>query len=205
MFVGREKIGHESGPRQSTLVSNPLSSHKEITYRVGTSLSKGRLIEETRYRNERHYSVLYRLRSHLMKELEINDTPYGLRVMATDHPVNKSVGKCPEDISTRKLDQLVGVHESIWMGGSPDWTALQLHLGRLRKDRFKYDGVENNNNNNNKKEKGKKEGKTQQHPIRHNKMLPKNPFANPYITNLLLKALLLGSSRKLVMGRFFQK
>ena len=143
MFVGREKIGHESGPRQST----PLSSHKEITYRVGTSLSKGRLIEETRYRNKRHYSVLYRLRSHLMKELEINDTPYGLRVMATDHPVNKSVGKCPEDISTRKLDQLVGVHESIWMGGSPDWTALQLHLGRMRKDRFKSDGVENNDNN----------------------------------------------------------
>lgn len=121
-----------------------------------------------------------------MKELEINDTPYGLRVMATDHPVNKSVGKCPEDISTGKLDQLVGVHESIWMGGSPDWTALQLHLGRLRKDRFKYDGVENKiNNNNKKKRKERKKEKTQQHPIRHDEMLQKIPFGNPYITNLL--------------------
>ena len=130
---------------------------------MGSSLSKegggggGALNRGTRcWNNGRHYSVLYRLRSHLMKELEINDTPYGLRVIATDHPVNKSVGKCPEDISTRKLDQLVGVHESIWMGGSPDWTALQLHLGRLRKARFKYDGVKNNNNKKKRKERKKK-------------------------------------------------
>lgn len=67
-----------------------------------------------------------------MKELEINDTPYGLRVMATDHPTNKSVGSCPKDISTSDLEKLVAQYESIWMGGSPDWTALQIHLGRKR-------------------------------------------------------------------------
>ena len=76
-------------------------------------------------------SAVFRLRSHLIKELEINDTPYGLRVMTTDHPTNKSVGSCPKDISTNKLNQLVALHESIWMGSSPDWTALQIHLGGL--------------------------------------------------------------------------
>ena len=44
-----------------------------------------------------------------MKELEINDTPYGLRVMATDYPTNKSVGSCPKDISTKKLNELVAL------------------------------------------------------------------------------------------------
>ena len=72
------------------------------------------------------------------KELEINDTPYGLRVMATDLPVNKSVGSCPKDISTRELENLVGQHESIWMGGNPDWAALQIHLGRVRNDQLLY-------------------------------------------------------------------
>lgn len=70
-----------------------------------------------------------RIISHLNKELEINDTPYGLRVMATDIPVNKSVGSCPKDISTSELENLVGRHESIWMGGNPDWATLQIHLG----------------------------------------------------------------------------
>lgn len=67
-----------------------------------------------------------------MKELEINDTPYGLRAMATDHPTNKSVGSCPKDISTAKLNNRVALHESIWIGSSPDWTALQIHLGKIR-------------------------------------------------------------------------
>lgn len=67
-----------------------------------------------------------------MKELEINDTPYGLRVMATDHPINKSVGSCPKDISTDELNRRVALYESIWIGGSPDWTALQIHLGKKR-------------------------------------------------------------------------
>ena len=66
-----------------------------------------------------------------MKELEINDKPYGLRVMATDHPTNNSVGSCPKDISAKTLNELVALHESIWMGASPDWTTLQLHLGQL--------------------------------------------------------------------------
>ena len=61
----------------------------------------------------------------------MNDTPYGLRVMTTDHPTNKSVGSCPKDISTNELNQLLALHESIWMGSSPDWTALQIHLGGL--------------------------------------------------------------------------
>ena len=64
-----------------------------------------------------------------MKELEINDTPYGLRVMATDHPTDKSVGY--QDISAKKLNELVALHESIWMGASLDWTTLQVHLGQL--------------------------------------------------------------------------
>lgn len=84
--------------------------------------------------NNRYYSTVSRLRSHLKKELEMNDTPYGLRVMATDHPTNKSVGFCPKDITTYKLNELVALYESIWMGASPDWTTLQIHLGRLKKD-----------------------------------------------------------------------
>ena len=72
------------------------------------------------------------------KELEINDTPYGLRVMATDIPVNKSVGSCPKDISTSELENLVGQHESIWMGGNPDWAALQIHLGTVRNYQLLY-------------------------------------------------------------------
>ena len=67
-----------------------------------------------------------------MKELEINDTPYGLRVMATDHPTNKSVGSCPNDISTAQLNKRVALRESIWIGSSPDWTTLQIHLGKIR-------------------------------------------------------------------------
>ena len=74
---------------------------------------------------------MYRLRFHLMKELEINETPYGLRVMATDHPANKNVGLCPKNISTKKLNELAALHESIWMDASPEWTTLQLHLGKL--------------------------------------------------------------------------
>ena len=70
------------------------------------------------------------------KELEINDTPYGLRVMATDHAVNKSVGSCPKN-SISELKNLVG-HESIWMGSNPDWAALQIHLGRVRNDQLLY-------------------------------------------------------------------
>ncbi|XP_020625895.1 uncharacterized protein LOC110063277 isoform X1 [Orbicella faveolata] len=76
-----------------------------------------------------HLDEPNRLRSHLMKELEINDTPYGLRVMATDPPTNKSVGSCPKDISTAQLNNRVALHESIWIGSSPDWTTLQIHLG----------------------------------------------------------------------------
>ena len=75
-------------------------------------------------------SVIYRMKSHLEKELLINDTPYGLRVLATDQPVNKSVGSCPKDITTHKLNQLVALHESIWMGANPDWATLQIQLGR---------------------------------------------------------------------------
>ena len=84
--------------------------------------------------NDRRYSTVSRLRSHLKKELEMNGTPYGLRVMATDHPTNKSVGLCPKDITTYKLNELVALYESIWMGASPDWTTLQIHLGRLIQD-----------------------------------------------------------------------
>ena len=79
--------------------------------------------------------TFYRIMSHLSKELEINDTPFGLRVLATDHPVNKSVGSCPKDTPTKELEELITKHESIWMGGSPDWTALQINLVRPRNDR----------------------------------------------------------------------
>lgn len=72
---------------------------------------------------------------HLNKELEINDTPYGLRVMFTGHPTNKSVGSCPQEISPSDLNKHVAIRESIWIGGSPDWTTLQIHLG---KDRVQY-------------------------------------------------------------------
>ena len=48
-----------------------------------------------------------------------------------NHPANKSVGLCPKNISTKKLNELAALHESIWMGASPEWTTLQLHLGKL--------------------------------------------------------------------------
>ena len=54
-----------------------------------------------------------------MKELEINDTPYGLRVMATDHPTNKSVGSCPKDISTKMLKELGGATQVNLDGRQP--------------------------------------------------------------------------------------
>ena len=79
------------------------------------------------------------MKSHLEKEILINDTPYGLRVLATDQPVNKSVGSCPKDITTDKLNQLVALHESIWMGANPDWTTLQIHLGKAQHNRLYYD------------------------------------------------------------------
>ena len=74
-----------------------------------------------------------------MKEFEINNTPYGLRVMATEPPTNKSVGSCPKDIKTWELKDGVAKYESIWMGGSPDWTALQLHLGKTADTLFEHD------------------------------------------------------------------
>ena len=58
--------------------------------------------------------------------------------MATDLPVNKSVGSCPKDSSTSELENLVGRHESIWMGGNPDWATLQIHLGTVRNDQLLY-------------------------------------------------------------------
>ena len=82
--------------------------------------------------NENDHCMVHRIKSHLAKELEINDTPYGLRVLATDRPVNKSVGSCPNDISTNKLNKLVALHESIWMGANPDWSTLQIHLGKAK-------------------------------------------------------------------------
>ena len=77
----------------------------------------------------------------MIKEFEINNTPYGLRVMATDPPTNKSVGSCPKDIKTAELVNGVAKYESIWMGGSPDWTALQLHLGKTADTLFEHDGI----------------------------------------------------------------
>ena len=84
------------------------------------------------------FVILFRIKSHLMKEFEINNTPYGLRVMATDPPTNKSVGSCPKDIKTAELNARVAKYESIWMGGNPDWTALQLHLGKTADTLFEH-------------------------------------------------------------------
>ena len=84
------------------------------------------------------FVILFRIKSHLMKEFEINNTPYGLRVMATDPPTNKSVGSCPKDIKTPELNVRVAKYESIWMGGNPDWTALQLHLGKTADTLFEH-------------------------------------------------------------------
>ena len=83
--------------------------------------------------------IWFRIKTHLMKEFEINNTPYGLRVMATDPPTNKSVGSCPKDIKTPELNDQVAKYESIWMGASPDWTALQLHLGKTADTLFEHD------------------------------------------------------------------
>ena len=73
-----------------------------------------------------------KLRSHLKKELLRNDTPFGLKVMTTDHATNLSVGSCPKDLPSKKFNKLVALHESVWLGGSPDWTSLQIHLGMSR-------------------------------------------------------------------------
>lgn len=108
-----------------------IKSSKISLSRVRQCLGELYLVKKCCF-GDNHYanSLIYRMKSHLEKEFLINDTPYGLRVLATDQPVNKSVGSCPKDITTHKLNQLVALHESIWMGANPDWTTLQIHLGR---------------------------------------------------------------------------
>jgi len=73
-----------------------------------------------------------KLKSHLRKEEERNDTPFGLKV------VSKTEDSSPtEDTSLILGDELnscrslenITKYESIWMSASPDWTVLQLHLG----------------------------------------------------------------------------
>ena len=128
--------------------SAPLLSH--ITGRAGIFFSRvfrsknqentwsARIImQQVQFYNM--FVILCRVESHLMKEFEINNTPYGLRVMATDPPTNKSVGSCPKDIKTPELNARVAKYESIWMGGNPDWTALQLHLGKTADTLFEHD------------------------------------------------------------------
>ena len=64
--------------------------------------------------------------SHLQTEAEFNPSPYGLTVVTTtgappEAPPPSTTG-CKEAVPRSKYD-------SVWMGGAPDWTALQISLG----------------------------------------------------------------------------
>ena len=84
--------------------------------------------------------------SHLKVEAEFNPSPYGLTVVTTSgspptpkapskagaedrlvapkhehHRMNHNGGSCSEAVARSKYD-------SVWMGGAPDWAALQISL-----------------------------------------------------------------------------
>lgn len=73
-----------------------------------------------------------KLKEHLLREIEKNDSPYGLKVLSTGE-----VEISPEDTSIILSRHIPGCkslenitkHNSVWMGADADWSSLMLHLG----------------------------------------------------------------------------
>jgi len=77
------------------------------------------------------------LTSHLKAELDHNDTPYGLRVLTGRDDLERPGVEDFASLGFGNPGPLDGCNgligestdNAIWMGGSPDWTVLNLHLG----------------------------------------------------------------------------
>ena len=76
-----------------------------------------------------------KLKSHLLSEIERNDSPFGLKVLNTGEAemtledtsiiLSKHIPGC------KSLENITK-HNSIWMGADADWTSLMLNLGKYR-------------------------------------------------------------------------
>ncbi|XP_020613507.1 uncharacterized protein LOC110051776 [Orbicella faveolata] len=72
-----------------------------------------------------------KLKEHLLREIERNDSPFGLKVLNTGE-----VEITPEDTSIILSRHIPGCkslenitkHNSVWMGADADWSSLMLHL-----------------------------------------------------------------------------
>jgi len=73
-----------------------------------------------------------KLKEHLLREIERNDSPFGLKVLNMGE-----VEITPEDTSIILSRHIPGCkslenitkHNSVWMGADADWSSLMLHLG----------------------------------------------------------------------------
>ena len=65
--------------------------------------------------------------SHLAAEAKFNPSPYGLTVVTTTGAPPKAPPP-PSPTSCAKAVE-IGKYDSVWMGGAPDWAALQISLG----------------------------------------------------------------------------
>lgn len=73
-----------------------------------------------------------KLRHHLEMEVEINDSPWGLKIID-----DKRFAPAEEDTSLILSYRFAGCenlenvskHKSIWMGADADWASMMIHLG----------------------------------------------------------------------------
>jgi len=76
--------------------------------------------------NTKHMSL------HLESEEKYNDSPYGLVVMAdAEQPFNYTLPTNPSPYPFGDCNWYFypSLYNSVWMQGSPDWSAINLHLG----------------------------------------------------------------------------
>ena len=73
-----------------------------------------------------------RVAQHLAIEASYNPSPYGLTVVTTTGSPHLAPPPAPT-LSSSLCKNAVGEakYNSVWMGGAPDWTALQISLGKL--------------------------------------------------------------------------
>ena len=73
-----------------------------------------------------------KLRSHLEKEVENNDTPFGLKALSTERNEltleDTSVILGHGVASCRSLENITK-HNSVWMGADANWATNMIHLG----------------------------------------------------------------------------
>eukprot|EP01121_Diplochlamys_sp_Union-15-3_P001413 TRINITY_DN11225_c0_g1_i1.p1 TRINITY_DN11225_c0_g1~~TRINITY_DN11225_c0_g1_i1.p1 ORF type:complete len:429 (-),score=64.03 TRINITY_DN11225_c0_g1_i1:2-1288(-) len=69
-----------------------------------------------------------RIKSHLQAELSHNDSPYGLLVLTGRHSDKRKQVKIDQYTDCGSINP-IAQDNSIWMGGSPNWASLNIHLG----------------------------------------------------------------------------